>query len=87
MRPTALEHVSVIAAQVRRLDEVVQGFLKFTRPEDLQLRPVAVLPLIEELMPVVSAEASKSGVERPRRGARHTAAGERRCRACCSRRS
>ena len=33
--PEALEHVSVIAAQVRRLDEVVQGFLKFTRPEDL----------------------------------------------------
>jgi signal transduction histidine kinase len=61
--PEALEHVSVIAAQVRRLDEVVQGFLKFTRPEDLQLRPVAVLPLLDELMPVVSAEASKSGVD------------------------
>jgi signal transduction histidine kinase len=62
-KPDALEHVSVIAAQVRRLDEVVQGFLKFTRPEDLELRPVAVLPAIEELMPIITAEASKSGVE------------------------
>jgi signal transduction histidine kinase len=61
--PVALEHVSVIAAQMRRLDEVVQGFLKFTRPEDLQLRPVAILPLIEDLMPVISAEASKSAVD------------------------
>jgi signal transduction histidine kinase len=62
-RPEALEHVAVIAAQVRRLDEVVQGFLKFTRPEDLHLKPVALLPVIEELMPIISAEASKSGVD------------------------
>jgi signal transduction histidine kinase len=61
--PEALDHVSIIAAQVRRLDEVVQGFLKFTRPEDLQLRPVAILPVLEELLPIVSAEASKSGVD------------------------
>jgi signal transduction histidine kinase len=61
--PDALEHVSVIAAQVRRLDEVVQGFLKFTRPEDVRLQPVRVLPLVEELLPVITAEASKSGVE------------------------
>jgi signal transduction histidine kinase len=48
---------------VRRLDEVVQGFLKFTRPEDLHLSAVTLLPLLEELMPVISAEASKSNVE------------------------
>ena len=61
--PEALEHVKVISAQMHRLDEVVQGFLKFTRPEDLQLQPVALKPLIEELMPVISAEASKSNVD------------------------
>ena len=32
----ALQHVDVIASEIRRLDEVVQGFLKFTRPEDLE---------------------------------------------------
>lgn len=61
--PGALDHVAVIAAQVRRLDEVVQGFLKFTRPEELQLQPVAIRPLLEELMPVISAEASKHHVD------------------------
>jgi signal transduction histidine kinase len=61
--PAALEHVAVIAAQVRRLDEVVQGFLKFTRPEDLQLQPVDVAQLVEQLMPIISAEASKHNVE------------------------
>ena len=61
--PGALEHLAVIATQVRRLDEVVQGFLKFTRPEDLQLQPVAVGRLVEEILPIVSAEASKSGVD------------------------
>ena len=61
--PEAKEHVAVIAAQVRRLDEVVQGFLKFTRPEDLRLQPVWIGEIIDELMPIVRAEASKSQVD------------------------
>jgi signal transduction histidine kinase len=61
--PEALEHVSVIAAQVRRLDEVVQGFLKFTRPEELRLRPVPLGPLVAEILPIVQAEASPRHIE------------------------
>ncbi|MCC7008452.1 MAG: PAS domain-containing protein [Acidobacteria bacterium] len=61
--PAALEHVTVIGAQVRRLDEVVQGFLRFTRPEELQLQPVQLAPLFDGIMPVIAAEASKSHVE------------------------
>jgi signal transduction histidine kinase len=61
--PEALEHVSVITKQVRRLDEVVQGFLKFTRPEDLRLQPVALAPLFAQIMPIIAAEASKSQVD------------------------
>jgi signal transduction histidine kinase len=53
----AQEHVSIIASQVRRLDEVVQGLLKFTRPEDLQLEPVYLSQLVDDLMPVIAAEA------------------------------
>src|SRR5262249_42064839 len=44
--PSASEHLAVIAAQVRRLDEVVQGFLKFMRPEELKLQPTPLAPLI-----------------------------------------
>jgi signal transduction histidine kinase len=61
--PDATEHLSVIAAQVRRLDEVVQGFLKFTRPEDMRLQPVWIGDLIDELMPIIQAEAGKSQVD------------------------
>jgi signal transduction histidine kinase len=59
----ALEHVATIVAQVRRLDEVVQGFLKFTRPEDLQLQAVDLHRLVQDLMPIIAAEASKHQVE------------------------
>jgi signal transduction histidine kinase len=62
-QPTALDHVGIIATQMRRLDEVVQGFLKFTRAEDLQLRPVDIARLIEDLMPVIATEASARNIE------------------------
>src|SRR5262245_43461655 len=58
----ALEHVEIIESEIRRLDEVVQGFLKFTRPEDLRLQPVRVMALFEEILPIIETEASKHGV-------------------------
>ena len=65
----ALQHVEVIESAVRRLDEVVQGFLKFTRPEDLQLQPVSIPILFRELMPLIEPEAEahlvKVSVEAP----------------------
>jgi signal transduction histidine kinase len=59
----ALEHVEVIESEIRRLDEVVQGFLKFTRPEDLQLQPMRVAAVFEEILPIVETEARKHGVK------------------------
>jgi len=58
----ALEHVSIIESEIRRLDEVVQGFLKFTRPEDLRLQPVKLHTLFDEILPVIETEAAKHGV-------------------------
>lgn len=60
--PPALEHVEVIAREIKRLDEVVQGFLKFTRPEDLTLQPVRLASLVEDLLPTLQPEASRAGV-------------------------
>ncbi len=64
MRPqtTALQHVEVIAREIRRLDEVVQGFLKFTRPEDLKLQPVHLPALLQEIIPILQPEADRSRV-------------------------
>ncbi|MEZ5319615.1 MAG: ATP-binding protein [Vicinamibacterales bacterium] len=61
--PDAMEHVTVIGAQMRRLDEVVQGFLRFTRPEDLKLRPLRLAEIFDNVMPVVQAEAGKNSVQ------------------------
>ena len=59
----ALEHVSIIESEIRRLDEVVQGFLKFTRPEDLRLQPVKVHALFDEILPIIETEAKKNNVK------------------------
>ncbi len=59
----ALEHVEIIESEIRRLDEVVQGFLKFTRPEDLRLQPVRVMAMFEEILPILETEATKNGVK------------------------
>jgi signal transduction histidine kinase len=58
----ALDHVQIIENEIRRLDEVVQGFLKFTRPEDLRLQPVRIGSLLADLVPVITPEATKHGV-------------------------
>jgi signal transduction histidine kinase len=58
----ALQHVEVIEGEIRRLDEVVQGFLRFTRPEDLKLQPVRVGALMNDIQPLIEAEARKNNV-------------------------
>jgi signal transduction histidine kinase len=41
----------------------VQGFLKFTRPEDLRLQPVALEKLLKEVVPIVRSEAEPLGID------------------------
>jgi signal transduction histidine kinase len=59
----ALEHVDVIAKEIRRLDAVVQGFLKFNRPEDLALRAVNLETLVREVLTIVQPEAERAHVQ------------------------
>lgn len=61
-RPEAEQHVTVIADQVKRLDEVVQAFMKFARPEELHLQPVELAGVMERLQPILEAEAANHGV-------------------------
>lgn len=60
--PGTGEHLQVLNDQMRRLDEVVQGFLSFTRQEDLTIVAIPPADLFDELLPVVTAEAGKTGV-------------------------
>jgi signal transduction histidine kinase/HAMP domain-containing protein len=58
----ALDHVAIIGNEIKRLDQVVQGFLKFMRPEDLRLQPVEVDALLHEIAKVVEPDAASTGV-------------------------
>jgi signal transduction histidine kinase len=59
---SAIEHVSVISSEIRRLDQVLQGFLRFNRPEDLRLQPLDPAALLREVAQVVQPEADKTHV-------------------------
>ena len=59
---SALEHVRVIESEIRRLDEVVQGFLKFTRPDDLRPQPVRPAAIFDDILPIVKPDAEARGV-------------------------
>jgi len=57
--PGVTKHVDVIAKEIRRLDEVLNGFLKFARPDELKLQPVHLASLISEIVTSVAPEAEQ----------------------------
>jgi signal transduction histidine kinase len=56
------KHVNVIADEIRRLDQVVAGFLKFARPDELKLQPVKVDTLVSDVVTTAMPEAERHGV-------------------------
>ena len=61
--PGALRHVGVIADEIRRLDSVVQGFLRFSRPEELDLTHVDPRTLCDDVIRIVDEEARAQSVQ------------------------
>jgi signal transduction histidine kinase len=58
----ASTHVEIIEQEIRRLDDRIQGFLKFVRPEEVTFAPVALAPLLSSVLDAVSPEAQRAGV-------------------------
>ena len=58
----ALDHVNIIGSEIRRLDQVVQGFLKFMRPEDLRLHAVPVADLLKDVVRTVEPDARAGNI-------------------------
>ena len=54
--------MKVIGDEIRRLDQVVVGFLKFARPEELRLQPVQLATVISEVVSMTAPEAEQRGV-------------------------
>lgn len=58
----AREHIEVIASEIKRLDEVITGFVRFIRPEELQLQPVDLPALVNEVIALVEPDAKRNGI-------------------------
>ena len=53
------KHVAVIADEIRRLDQVVVGFLKFARPDELKLQPVRLDTMLSDVVTTATPEAER----------------------------
>jgi len=60
-QPEVRENLEVIAQEIQRLDRVVQGFLKFVRPQELRLEPADVNALLQEVSQLMAPEAAQAG--------------------------
>jgi signal transduction histidine kinase len=60
---SALGNVRVIGDEVKRLDKVMQGFLKFNRPEELKLEPISVSSLVDDVVRTIGPECDAAGVK------------------------
>ena len=60
-RPEVSEPLDVLVGEIQRLDRVVQGFLKFARPQDLRLARVDVNALLADAARLSTPEAVEAG--------------------------
>jgi len=56
------KHVNIISSEIRRLDEVVAGFLKFARPEELRLQPIRLTHVLHDVVMTIGPEANRRSV-------------------------
>jgi len=60
--PEVQESLEVIGSEIRRLDRVVQGFLRFMRPQELVIKPVDLNSLLQSLGALLEAEWQTQGI-------------------------
>ena len=56
------KHVNIISSEIKRLDEVVAGFLKFARPEELKLQPIQLGQVLQDVVLTITPEAQRREV-------------------------
>ncbi len=56
------QSLEVIGNEIRRLDRVVQGFLRFIRPEELSLRLLDLNALLKDVAALLETEWQKEGI-------------------------
>jgi signal transduction histidine kinase len=62
-QPTDLErHVDIIAKEIQRLDQVLNGFLRFARPDELKLQPTQLASIVSDVVTTVTPEAERGKI-------------------------
>jgi signal transduction histidine kinase len=60
--PEVQQSLEVIGGEIRRLDRVVQGFLRFMRPHELEPKAIEVATLVQSAVVLVEAEWQSQGI-------------------------
>jgi signal transduction histidine kinase/PAS domain-containing protein len=56
------KHVEIIASEIQRLDQVLNGFLRFARPDELKLQPLYLAAVVSDVITTVTPEAEARNV-------------------------
>jgi signal transduction histidine kinase len=56
------KHVDIISKEISRLDTVLNGFLKFARPDELRLQPLQLDAIVSDVVTTVTPEAQRMRV-------------------------
>jgi signal transduction histidine kinase len=62
LRPASSDvgrHVDIIGKEIQRLDQVLNGFLRFARPEELKLQPTDLAAVLSDVVTTVAPEAQR----------------------------
>ena len=55
-------HVDIIAKEIQRLDQVLNGFLRFARPDELKLQPTRLAHVVSDVVTTIAPEAEQMKV-------------------------
>jgi signal transduction histidine kinase len=55
-------HVDIITNEIQRLDQVLNGFLRFARPDELKLQPTQLANVVSDVITTVAPEAERMHV-------------------------
>jgi two-component system, NtrC family, sensor histidine kinase HydH len=62
LRESLLEPLTLVREEIRRLDHILEDFLRFARPKELSAQPVALVPLIERVLDLLESDVHRRGI-------------------------
>jgi signal transduction histidine kinase len=57
--PDVTRHVEIIGKEIQRLDQVLNGFLRFARPDELKLQPTQLANVVSDVITTIAPEAQQ----------------------------